>query len=306
MPTFNTTTIVTNKTTKVTEIIIPLLVTITPNVQNLTTVSTSTQKSKQLAQVFGIHTVETNNSTLNKKIAKRKQKINQILQKLKLRKLMQCDDKELEFAIKPLMTSYEMNYDIITKIFLPIRAKTILCKTTSALRNQNLSKAKDVLINEISDLIKTIGMNNNRLSILRIMIGIASTRAIIMYPQEHYQIRVFTNILTIKLPLPMTRNMEIKEKLTVLLAMKQLMKKLKITHWRYSIKTQKRQFKDIFQQIKNVLDATEFGDESQSMSSIDEKTMEDEISALFSEMDGSDMNMSAFTEMLEEYNLENK
>ena len=75
MPTFNTTTIVTNKTTKVTEIIIPLLVTITPNVQNLTTVSTSTQKSKQLAQVFGIHTVESNNSTLNKRIANENKKL---------------------------------------------------------------------------------------------------------------------------------------------------------------------------------------------------------------------------------------
>ena len=146
-------------------------------------------------------------------------------------------------------------------------------------------------------------MNNNRLSILRIMIGIASTRAIIMYPEQHYQIRVFTNILTIKLPKPMTRNMEIKEKLTVLLSIKQLMKKLKLTHWKYSLKTQKRLFQDVYEQIQNVLEATEFSEDSENMSYYDQQAMEDEISAVFSELNKDEMNTSAFTEILEQFTL---
>ena len=301
IPMLSENTTVTNNTTQVQEIIMPLVRTVTPKVQHKTNIPSSAPEVIQLAQVIGVKTVDSLNSTLNARISKRKQKINEILQKLKLRKLLTCNDKELDFAIRPLMQSYEMNYDIITKIFLPVRANTILCKTTKALENVGLSAAKDVIIDGIGELVQTISMNNNRLSILRIMIGIASTRAIIMYPQEHYKIRVFTNILIIKLPLAMSRNMEIKEKLTVLLAMKQLMKKLKLGHWKYSIKTQKRFFKNVYEQIQQVLQATEFSENSDSMSFVDEKSMEDEISTVFSEMDAGVIDFSTFSDILEQW-----
>ena len=241
------------------------------------------------------------NLTFLQKTNRRIGKIDQIMNKLWLTK-PECNNQELNQAIRPILDSKQMTTDLITKIFLPTRINNILCKTTTALRTKGILEAKQELTQGLVNVIKTISMNNNRLSIIRIMLGIASTRAIIYYPMNHYEIRIFTNIINLKLPEPMTKNREIKEQLTVLLAIKHLFIKLRQGHWKYAIKIQRRMFKGIDKQINHVLEATEINEDTDNISIEDEKAMEDEISAAFSNLNIDDMNINDLSAMLQEFN----
>ena len=61
-------------------------------------------------------------------------------------------------------------------------------------------------------------------------------------------------------------------------------------------------FKGIDKQINQVLEATEINEDTDNISIEDEKAMEDEISAAFSNLNIDDMNINDLSAMLQEFN----
>jgi hypothetical protein len=138
-----------------------------------------------------------------------------------------CQEWELQNTFRVVMIQAHEQADVITQLFFPHRMRQILCDTTKTMREESLLSAGMVMMEGIKDVCKQFGMNKGRLKMIRITLSKAVTTAIVQEPYENYAITTFRNYVDHKLPKPMPQRMQIKERFTTLMGLKQLLRKLR-------------------------------------------------------------------------------
>ena len=168
-----------------------------------------------------------------------------------------CQEWELQNTFRVVMIQAHEQADVITKLFFPQIMRQILCDTTKAMREESLLSAGMVMMEGIKDVCKQFGMNEGRLKMIRITLSKAVTRAIIQEPYQNYAITTFRNFVDHKLPKPMPQRMQIKERFTTLMGLKQLLRKLRKSVWQKPLKGQRKAIHGMSQQITQLLAVTE-------------------------------------------------
>ena len=111
---------------------------------------------------------------------------------------------------------------------------------------------------------------------------------------------MFINFLDGKIPQPMSQRNQLRERLITLLGLKTVLRKLKRGIWRKSIKAQKRQFKNIDQEIRSILRSTDVQQQGWEYTDGME-SLETNMMAAFQGVDIKTMNMSLLMDMMAEY-----
>ena len=230
------------------------------------------------------------------KLSRKRSKIAEIMRKLNLQGDKSCRDSELKAAVESVINSKEVKTDFITVLFFPNLLTEILCKTTNDLNYGSLEKSGETLVNELKQLLRKFGMNDHRRTLIRIMLGIMKKRAIIRFPYHNMEITIFINVLNSRLPKSIKPANQLREKLAVLVGMKNLLSKLRGGIWASSLRSQRRDFRDVEKEIGNIMDATM---EDSSWEGQEElENLELQMMASFQEVSIEEMDMSLFMEML--------
>ena len=230
------------------------------------------------------------------KLSRKRSKIAEIMRKLNLQGDKSCRDSELKAAVESVINSKEVKTDFITVLFFPNILTEILCKTTNDLNYGSLEKSGETLVNELKQLLRKFGMNDHRRTLIRIMLGIMKKRAIIRFPYHNMEITIFINVLNSRLPKSIKPANQLREKLAVLVGMKNLLSKLRGGIWASSLRSQRRDFRDVEKEIGNIMDATM---EDSSWEGQEElENLELQMMASFQEVSIEEMDMSLFMEML--------
>ena len=86
------------------------------------------------------------------------------------------------------------------------------------------------------------------------MVGIVERRSIVRFPYENLSIKVFIQFINNKLPEPMNEKNQLRERLATLIGVKQLVSRLRGGIWHSAIRTQKRLFRHIDEEIIELLE----------------------------------------------------
>ena len=219
---------------------------------------------------------------------------------MQLNRTNNCMNTEFTNIIQPIMNSVENEGDLLTNIFIVTQLNTIVCKTTREINKINMKDAGSVLLDGLQELAKNFAMNKNRIDLIRVMLGLIKRRSIVMFPYENMTIIMFINFLDGKIPQPMSQRNQLRERLITLLGLKTVLRKLKRGIWRKSIKAQKRQFKNIDQEIRSILRSTDVQQQGWEYTDGME-SLETNMMAAFQGIDIETMDMSLLMDMMAEY-----
>lgn len=235
------------------------------------------------------------------KSRRRDDRVNSLVTRLQLRPKSDCNEWELQKTFRTILLDANLEGDLITQLFFVQRMKDLLCDTTKALKQQSLIDAGMILVEGVKQTCKQFALNDSRLTMMRITIAKACTRAIINKPYENFAITTFRNFLDHRLPKPMTERMEIRERLTTLLGLKELLRKLRLTVWRNPIKSQRKALRGINNQITEIMIVTESNNYEDRVSLQEQEQIESDIESAFEGIDLEGLDFNRFTEMLNTY-----
>jgi hypothetical protein len=171
------------------------------------------------------------------------------------------------------------------------------------MREGSLLSAGMVMMEGIKDVCKQFGMNERRLKMIRITLSKAVTGAIIQEPYENYAITTFRNFVDHRLPKLMPQRMQVKERFTTLMGLKQLLRKLRKSVWRKPLKGQRKAIHGMTQQITQILAITEADkyNEGDNLSMEEKMKIEEYIESAFEGMDLNAIDYDKFADFMSEY-----
>ena len=241
--------------------------------------------------------------TTEERTTRKLERVSQILQKLNLDQEQRCEDYEFQNTIGPKLRSKELRNDIITRIFFPEILTKILCRATKKLNENTLEGAGIMLVEGIQELTQKFGMNEGRIKLIRVMVGIIERRAIIRFPYENFSIKVFIQFINGKLPEPMNERNQLRERLATLIGVKQLVSRLRHGIWHSTIRTQRKLFRHIDEEIVELLDHFTALENLDAKGEKEEESIELErnMMAAFQDVDIDTMDMQLLVNMISNY-----